>query len=206
MIIFYVQECIEEIVSMANDWDIPMDSGIEFFCGDGSIYSESLTSKIHSMTGLDIDQEKGCKLKRNRSNFSFISTDSIEYARTYEGTSYDIISFDNPLCVYGQYCEHFNILPYAHKFVHKNKKSLIAFDIVHTPYDISLPRNIEWIEKRKQYYGISSGNLDLRFAKSFYTEKLIQQGLIVYELKCVCRELRDSNDYFYMILCIVGKD
>lgn len=205
MFISYVQECIEEIVSMANDWAIPMDSGIEFFCGDGSIYSESLMSKVYSMTGLDINQEKGCKLKRNRANFNFISADSIEYARNYEGVSYDVISFDNPLCVYGQYCEHFNILPYAYKFVHENKKSLIAFDIVHTPYDISSPRNIEWIEKRKQYYGISSGNLNLRFAKSFYTEKLIQQGLIVYELKSVCRESIDSNDYFYMILCIVGK-
>ena len=205
MIISYVKKCIEEIVSMANNWGIPLDSGIEFFCGDGSIYSRALTNKINSMTGLDIDQEKGYKLKRNLLNFKFISADSIEYAHNYEGVSYDVISFDNPLCVYGRYCEHFDILPYAYKFVHKNKKSLIAFDIVHTPYDISSPRNIEWIEKRKKYYGIPTGNLNLQFAKSFYTEKFIQQGLIVYELKCVCREVIDSNDYFYMIICIVGR-
>jgi len=206
MNISYVKKCVEEIVEMANEWGIPMENGIEFFCGDGSIYSEALASKIRLMTGLDIDQEKGYKLKKSKTNFNFIFADSIKYACNYEGVSYDIISFDNPLCVYGKYCEHFNILPYAYKFVHKNKKSLIAFDIVHTPYDISSSRNTEWIERRKEYYGIPTGNLNLQFAKSFYAEKLIQQGLKVYDIKYVCRELKDSNDYFYMILCVVGRD
>lgn len=206
MRISYVKECVKEIAETANHWGISMGSGIEFFCGDGSIYSNLLSSRLCSMTGLDIDQEKGLKLKQKIPGFNFIAANSIEYACKYEGMSYDIISFDNPLCIYGKYCEHFEIISYAYKFVHKKDKSLIVFDIVHTPYNITSSENSEWLRRRMDYYGITSGNLDLEYAKLFYTKKLVQQGLKIFDIKCICREVQDSNDYFYMVVCIVGKD
>lgn len=205
MRVSYVKECVKQITETANYWGISMRSGIEFFCGDGSIYSDLLASRLCLMTGLDVDQEKGRKLKEKIPWFNFIAVNSIEYAKEYQGMPYDIISFDNPLCIYGKYCEHFEILPYAYKFVHKDDKSLIVFDIVHTPYNITSPENCEWIKRRMDYYGITSGNLDLEYAKLFYTKKFVQQGLKVFHINCICREVQDSNDYFYMVVCVVGR-
>lgn len=206
MRISYVKDCVDDIVSTAIAWGIPLEKGIEFFCGDGSLYSGLLSMRINALTGLDIDLEKGKVLIANYPNVNFLHTDSNVYAREYSGDGYDIVSFDNPLCVYGDYCEHFDILPYAHKFVNKDRKTLVAIDIVHTPYNLEAPENINWVKRRMDYYAISSGNLDLDYAVRFYTDKLTKQGLKVYDIRCICREIHESNDYFYMIVCIVGKE
>lgn len=201
----YVNNCIQTIKKMANNHNIQLKKGIELFCGDGSIYSLALATYIDTMIGIDISEEKGQLLTKKNDKFRFICTDAIEYAKNDALETYDLISIDNPLCVYGKYCEHFDVFPFIHNLVHPCENTLLAFDIVHTPYDKNSQKNIEWIERRKKYYNIKNGDLDLSYAIDFYTQMLENQGLKVIEMQYVCREKVFSNDYFYMIVCVVRK-
>ncbi len=205
MFISYVDNCVEAITDMANRNDIQLNKGIELFCGDGSIYTITLAKHIDTMLGIDISEEKGKELIKKDNKFTFICADAIEYAKDYSLETYDLISVDNPLCVFGKYCEHFDVFPYIHNFVHPYKKTLLAFDIVHTPYDKDSLKNIEWINRRNRYYNITNADLELNYAVDFYMRLLDNQGLKVDEIQYVCREKINSIDYFYMMVCVVEK-
>lgn len=201
----YVDNCIKTITNMAHRSNIQLKKGIELFCGDGSIYTLALAKYIDAMLGIDINENKGKELIRKSNKFTFVCADAIEYTKNSIYETYDLISIDNPLCVFGKYCEHFDILPYIHNFVHPFKKSLLAFDIVHTPYDKDSLKNIEWINRRNKYYNITNATLELNYAIDFYTKLLNNQGLRVTEIQYVCREKYFLNDYFYMIVCVIEK-
>lgn len=201
----YVNECVECIKKLAEVNGIILNNGIEFFCGDGSIYTLELFKQLTKMTGIDIAKEKGERLKAKLgSSFSYINADSVQYIRETVGEEYDIVSIDNPLCLYGNdYCEHFGILPYIHKFVKKNGYTIIAFDYVTVPYNEDKDYNCKWLERRKAYYKTSDYNIDTKFAEKFYSELLMKYSLNVVQIKSICRETYNNRPYFYMMLCVV---
>ena len=203
-----VKRCVDNIVRVASDNGIILKSGIELFCGDGSLYTKELFNHLSEMTGIDISCEKGKKIQKEcGSSFEFIQADTLQYIKTPHSDRYDLISIDNPLCIYGNnYCEHFEVLPQIRNLIKKKGKSILVFDYVTEPYNADNPLNREWLARRQQFYDSLDYNIDTQFAEDFYIRFLENCGISVLNVESVCRETYNKRPYFYMLICVVSME
>lgn len=205
----FTDECVSTIFNMANEYNIETSNAIELFCGDGTLFSGLMSKHCDSLVGYDIDPEKENVFYQNVKNGIFICKDSVKMmqeAQEGEVGTYHIITIDNPSCIYGNnYCESFEIIPNLYKLMPFDEMCILAFDIIHVPYNIDYENNQEWIKRRSQFYLTDANMLDIEYAKDFYSQKLREQGVDVIKMLPVCREWRDGIDYFYMLIAIVIK-
>lgn len=201
-----INSCISAVSKMAEKHKINLCKGIEFFCGDGSLYTIKLAGLVNELTGIDVRANAGRSLAQKCANVQYICTDAIRYIAQYQDQKYDILSVDNPLCVFGMdYCEHFEVLEYIRSFIEVNRKFILAFDYVTTPYNACSPNNEQWLRRRTQYYLHGSYNIDSNYAMDFYRNKFLDMGLDVLDMMSVCREKCDENCYFHMMICVLER-
>ncbi|WP_372997661.1 hypothetical protein [Lutispora sp.] len=202
MRVSYVESCVNCILEMASRYLQKPYNLLELFGGRGRIYTQFLAQKCTSTIGWEINKDCENEFLKNVPNSKFINIDTVKTLSEADeiklGCDVNIISIDNPLGIYnGKYCEHFELIDHIHKVI--KHKSIVAFNIVKKPYGIETQQN--WVVRRKQFYDTDLVELDMSLIPQFYQKILINQGLNVYEMKLICRELHEGQDYFYMLIC-----
>lgn len=203
--ISYVENCVREIVKMSKKhFKGSSIKALELFAGNGDIITCFLAKKCETVIGWEINKKCSDNFLANVPNGKFIVRNSVTTllnGKTKDlKNDADIIFIDNPLGNYGDnYYEHFAFFDNIWMLVHK--PCILAIDIIKKPYNIE--DNTDWVNERRKYYNINTEELNLDFATSFYEKKLQNQGLLVKEMKIVCREIHEGLDYFYMIICAI---
>jgi hypothetical protein len=109
---------------------------------------------------------------------------------------FNVVLIDNALNCYGDYCEHFDVLPYIQNIMEEN--AFVIFNVVRKPFNYTeYPR---WQDRRNKFYGLQDcSHLSSDFVKKFYTDFFDKLGLTVMNYYTECREYHDDVDYNYMV-------
>ena len=87
---------------------------------------------------------------------------------------FDLIVFDNPQGVFGEYCEHFECLDLIPNLIFKDG-GVVIFNINKNPFDYDI--GSIWAKKRNKFYDIhDASNLDANFLLNFYENKFKSLG------------------------------
>jgi len=202
-VIKYLKNTIE------NHWKIRLKNSkcIELFARTGDWHTKELFKDCTDITLLEIDGNYEDKLRSNFPTANIHITDSVDWtirllANNKTHQSYDIVSIDNPLGRYANYCENFEVINHVNNLL--ADESVLLINIVPKPYG-----NFEqsyWQNIRSHFYGLQPFENSVTFEKIIakYKEILSKQGLEVEDYEYVCREYADDLDYFYY-LCLKLK-
>ena len=193
-----------------NDWKMPSKSMkcIELFARTGDWHTKELFKGCEDITLLEIDDKYKSELS---SNFPFAKIhieDSIVWSsrilpNNSNYQSYNLVSIDNPLGVFGKsYCENFNIIENVHKLL--SDESILLINIVPTPYGDT---DRDWQAIRGKFFGIhpfEASKLNFETILKRYKTILNETGLDIEDYEYICREYANDIDYFYY-LCLKLK-
>ena len=180
--------------------DLSGHTALEFCAREGDWQTAAYASHVKQVCAWEIDPQFLPKLKDNLPVGSeIVIGDSFETATLPDNQHrFDYIVLDNPMCIYGNKCEHFEameLLPYLSK-----KEAVIIFNVNIHPYDYE--KSPEWAVRRQVYYGRDASKLTLNFCLDFYREKLNDLG---FEVKELISENRAPADYLFSIAAILNK-
>ncbi len=87
-------------------------SGVELFCGRGELITGKIASLVQPHIGLDIDPVCQNSFLSHAPSSNFVCGDGIALALTgaLGHAQFSLVTMDNPLGIFGPYCEHFEAL------------------------------------------------------------------------------------------------
>jgi len=203
------EDVINGMMELKEKYRMAEFRAIELYGGDGHTLSNKMAEKCVSFVGYDINPEKEEGFKQNIANGEFRCGDSVKMMRTMkdgEIGTYNMISIDSPICVYGEnYCEHFEIIEFVYKLLKHGENVLCVFPVVSKPYDTEKEENGVWIKKRKDFYKTDFINLELNKIYGVYDEIFSRQGLQILDRRYICREYRNGIDWMYEFMYVLKK-
>ncbi|HBL8438405.1 TPA: RsmD family RNA methyltransferase, partial [Listeria monocytogenes] len=117
MFVSKVNNVIKEINSIFYNNFSEKKKILELFCGEGSVFTHELSRDAKFCLGCDINSKFKERFESTVPNGIFYCADTIKELQKekipqyFNGEDYNIISVDNPLCIYGEnYCEHFEVI------------------------------------------------------------------------------------------------
>jgi len=148
---------------------------LEFFARKGNWHTLSYSDKVSSISAWEIDSKFENDLIKNIPYSSIRIGNSFELAKESKySNSFDLIVFDNPQGIYGEYCEHFECLNLTPDLMIK-KGGLVIFNINKAPFNYN--KESMWAKKRNKYYNvIDASTLDVDFLLDFYQKKFKSLG------------------------------
>lgn len=185
-----------------DSWNFDGDlKCIELFSREGSWHTKNLFSEYTDVTLCEIDSIYRDSLSLNFPLAKIKILDSIKMLQSFNEVTekYDLVSVDNPLGCFDQYCENFEVVENIHKIL--NDQSVLLINIVPRPYGYS---DIEekWKEKRQKFYSVHSDqSIDFYDILSAYKSKLGDEGFNISDYEYICRVYANDIDYFYY-LCL----
>lgn len=200
--IIYLRNTIE------SDWlfDISNMRCLELFSRTGDWHTKTLFKDCKDVTLLEIDGKYEDKLRSNFPDAEIRITDSIDWSMSMSRgdknhQSYDIVSIDNPLGRYGNYCENFEVIKHVNNLL--ADESVLLINIVPQPYSNNWP----WQRIRSSFfedYGPADNYVNFEKIIKTYRKILNDQGLDIKDYEYICREYAEDLDYFYY-LCLKLK-
>lgn len=148
---------------------------LEFFARKGNWHTLSYSDKVSSISAWEIDSKFENDLIKNIPYSSIRIGNSFELAKESKySNSFDLIVFDNPQGVYGEYCEHFECLNLIPNLIFKNG-GVVIFNINKNPFNYDT--DSIWAKKRNKFYGLhDSSHLEVDFLLNFYRNKFKDLG------------------------------
>lgn len=169
---------IRNIMSNLESRNVDLKSmiALDFFARDGSWQTVHYASKVNKLYAWEINPEFENNLKNNLPERSQVSIgDSFEIAKMTK-ERFDLVVIDNPQGCFGEaYCEHFDALPVALKLI--SDDGIVIFNVKTRPYNYE--NNIPWQNRRNNFYGIESSNLQEDFIFNFYNSFISGLGFKV---------------------------
>ncbi|MDA7437906.1 hypothetical protein N8773_00905 [Candidatus Pseudothioglobus singularis] len=170
-------EAMSLIMNQLNRMEIDIGSlkVLEFFARKGNWHTLSYANKVHSISAWEIEAKFKSDLRVNIPHSKIRIGNSFELAKEPEHfESFDLIVFDNPQGIYGEYCEHFECLNLTPDLMIK-KGGLVIFNINKAPFNYN--KESMWAKKRNKYYNvIDASTLDVDFLLDFYQKKFKSLG------------------------------
>ena len=204
------EDVIKEMLRLKEEYGIKDFRAIELYGGDGHTLSNKMAEQSISFIGYDINPAKEEGFRKNVLNGEFRCGDSVKMMETMkEGEigTYNLISTDAPICIYGDnYCEHFEILNNIYKLLEQGEKILCVFPVVPKPYDTDKEENGAWMKRRAVFYRTEQVNLDLDKIYEIYDVIFRNQKLQILERSFVCREYRNGVDWMYEYIYVLEKE
>jgi len=195
-------EAMEKIVSTLINKKIPLHeyTALEFFARDGSWQTTSYNKKIKNLYLWEIDETYKNSLKKNFPKAKISIGDSFELSQKEKfKNKFNFIVFDNPLCVYNEYCEHFEALDLTYLLL--DNKGIVIFNINKCPFDYEEKHNLEWKKRRDDYYGFNTMKIDSKTIMNFYEKKFNDYGFkILFNF-----EEKRNNEYFSYLVFMLEK-
>jgi len=193
------------------EWDWKFNIGtmkcLELFARTGEWHTQTLFKDSKDITLLELDGKYEDKLRSNFPDANIHITDSVDWttrilANNKTHQSYDLVSIDNPLGIYGKYCENFEVINHVNNLL--ADESVLLINIV--PQKYGRWEAGVWQNIRNKFYGLQPFEHRVTFEKviATYKEILSKQGLEVEDYEYICREYADDLDYFYY-LCLKLK-
>ena len=178
---------------------------IELFSREGDWHTKTLFNEYTDVTLCEINNSYKNSLTLNFPKAKIKILDSIKMLQELneDTEKFDLISVDNPLGCYGEYCENFEVFENITKIL--NDKSILLINIVPRPYN---HENIDpkWKNKRLNFYGVKSDeSLDFKNILEIYKNKLLTSGFVINDYEYICREYFDDVDYFYYLCLNLSK-
>jgi 16S rRNA G966 N2-methylase RsmD len=185
-----------------NAWNFQNDlKCIELFSREGNWHTQTLFRGYSDVTLCEIDNQYVDALNLNFPNANIQILDSINMLKTLDSNceKYDLVSVDNPLGCYGQYCENFEVVENIYNLL--KKKAILLINIVPRPYNyINIDK--DWQKRRKDFYNVKDDQ-SLSFNDVLITYKRIfsSAGYKISDYEYLCREYANDLDYVYY-LCL----
>jgi hypothetical protein len=165
------------IMNQLNRMGINISSlkALEFFARKGNWHTLSYANKVNSIAAWEIDSKFENDLIKNIPYSSIRIGNSFELAKESKySNSFDLIVFDNPQGVYGEYCEHFECLNLISNLISKTG-GVVIFNINKNPFNYDT--DSIWAKKRNKFYSLhDASNLDVDFLLNFYRDKFKDLG------------------------------
>ena len=185
-----------------NSWNFDGDlKCIELFAREGSWHTKTLFSEFTDVTLCEINSIYRDSLSLNFPSAKIKILDSIKMLQAIKDDTekYDLVSVDNPLGCFDQYCENFEVVENIHKIL--NDQSVLLINIVPRPYGYSAIEE-KWKERRLKFYSVySDQSIDFYDILNAYKIKLGDVGFNISDYEYICREYANDMDYFYY-LCL----
>lgn len=149
---------------------------LEFFAREGDWQTTVYASRVKSLFAWEITPDFEKDLRRNlpRAEISIGDSYQLAHEKRHQGR-FEFIVFDNPQNVFGDRCEHFEVLPLIPRLM--ATQGVVIFNINRHPFNYE--QSPEWQKRRKEYYGCDASALDAAFFLAFYVRKLTVMSLKV---------------------------
>jgi len=196
----------ESLSFLFKDYQLGNMSMLDICGKDGEIQTCYFVERCKNSEIWEIENQYIDILKNKFKNAIIKQRDSIKTIIEYDENNdkkYDCIILDCPLMIYcdQEYCEHFEVLEHIKKLF--TKDCLILINIVTKPYNAQSKKNMEWLKRRKLYYGFDQFSIE--FATKFYAEKFEKLCLKVNNIITHPREYINDELYLYHMLIDVSK-
>lgn len=179
--------------------------GLELFCGRGTMFTRHLAAMVDTLVGVDIDQSCQEDFLAAAPRSIFLQGDSVKVASSglLGARQFGLVSVDNPLGVFGTYCEHFELLPMLPALLAPG--GCVVLNLVTEPYDADNPKLKPWFARRAAFYGVSDpACVSLETFDRFYRERLTALGLTLRDMIILCREADNGVPYFHSLIASTG--
>ncbi|NFR87446.1 MULTISPECIES: hypothetical protein [unclassified Clostridium] len=154
-------------------------SALQTFGGSGKGMERFYKDKVKELDVWEIEKSFEDDLKRNLPNANIKITDSFKEIRKTK-KKYDMILIDNPMTIFGEHCEHFDM--YIEAFRIMKEESIIILDIM---------PNLKNIDKKFEYIKESSHLLSRKLFYRCYDPLSINIEIMLQTYK----EIANSNGY-----------
>ena len=179
--------------------------GLELFCGRGAMFTRHLAAMVDTLVGVDIDQACQEDFLAATPRGVFLQGDCVEIAGSglLGARQFDLVSVDNPLGLFGPYCEHFELLPALPALMAPG--GCLVINLVTQPYDAGNPKLQPWLARRAAFYGVPDpACISPEILDRFYRQRLTALGLTLRDMIILCRETDNGVPYFHSLIASTG--